>query len=85
MAEKQKNEWDEREIGALWTRESASSGEKFWTGKIKVGDDEVEVIAMRNRFKEEGDNKPSLRIYKSKPLDEKKSNQKRVEDEDLPI
>ena len=67
MADKPKNEMDEREIGALWTREGNADGKKFWSGSVTIDGVEHKIVVFTNTFKEKGDNKPSLRIYKDRP------------------
>lgn len=66
--QKQNDEWKERELGALWLKESSNGSTKFLSGKI--GDQEV--VAYRNKQYEEGGNKPLYHVYKSKPLGDKK-------------
>ena len=43
MAEKQNNEWDERELGALWKKQSAN-GRKYLSGKLKVEGKDMNVV-----------------------------------------
>jgi pseudouridine-5'-phosphate glycosidase len=64
-----KNNWDNKELGVLWKRESKAKGEKFLTGVINlknVGlpDKDVSVIIFSNKNKKK-DNHPDLRIYVS--------------------
>lgn len=66
MAETAKNEWEEREIGALWVKEGKGSGQEFFTGEIKVGETTQKVVIYLNKFKEAGDNKPKYRVYKDR-------------------
>lgn len=58
MEDKQKNEWQEREIGALWKNEGRN--QTYLTGK--VGDQKVVIFSNRNKNK---DNQPDFRVYKS--------------------
>ena len=74
MAEKQKNEMDEREIGALWEKESKNGA--FFTGDVNG----QKIVIFKNKFKEDGDKKPTWRIYKDKPLDNKSNR-----DDDIPL
>ena len=60
MEDKQKNEWQEREIGALWKNEGRN--QTYLTGK--VGDQKVVIFSNRNKNK---DNQPDYRGYKSEP------------------
>lgn len=55
-----KNDWKEREIGALWEKKS-QAGNTMLTGKIN----DVPVIIMVNKFKSENPNAPDYRVYKS--------------------
>ena len=72
---KTNNEWDKRELGALWTRESQSSGKKYFSGHIKIETDfgeekKINVVAFHNRDKK-SENSPDFRIYLSRPAPEK--------------
>lgn len=60
-SENTNNDWKEREIGALWKRES--SNQKYLSGKMKVGGEEVGVVIFTNRYKEEGSKQPDFRVY----------------------
>ena len=60
MEDKQKNEWQEREIGALWKNEGRN--QTYLTGK--VGDQKVVIFSNKNKNK---DNQPDFRVYKSEP------------------
>ena len=60
-SENTNNDWKEREIGALWKRES--SNQKYLSGKMKVGGEEVGVVIFTNRYKEEGSRQPDFRVY----------------------
>ena len=51
-SENNTNDWKQREIGALWKRES--SNQKYLSGKMKVGGEELGVVIFTNRYKEEG-------------------------------
>ena len=60
MEDKQKNEWQEREIGALWKNEGRN--QTYLTGK--VGAQKVVIFSNRNKNKA---NQPDFRVYKSEP------------------
>lgn len=62
-----KDDWSAREIGALWVRESASSGARFMSGEITIGGQKVDVVVYKNKFKKATDKSPEFRIYLSKP------------------
>lgn len=70
---KKNNEWQERELGALWKKESAT--QKYLSGHVKVddgmgGEDTLQLIIFANKHKQK-DNHPDFRIYKSTPLAKK--------------
>ena len=70
---KKNNEWQERELGALWKKESAT--QKYLSGHVKVddgmgGEDVLQLIIFANKHKSK-DNHPDFRIYKSQPLSKK--------------
>ena len=72
---KAKNEWDKRELGALWTKESQGSGKKYFSGHIKFETDfgeekKINVVAFHNRDKK-SENSPDFRIYMSRPAGER--------------
>tara|TARA_R110002110_G_scaffold183670_1_gene390377 strand:+ start:547 stop:912 length:366 start_codon:yes stop_codon:yes gene_type:complete len=72
---KAKNEWDKRELGALWTKESQGSGKKYFSGHIKFETDfgeekKINVVAFHNRDKK-SENSPDFRIYMSRPVGER--------------
>jgi uncharacterized protein (DUF736 family) len=66
-----KDDWQNREIGALWLKKSAS-GNKYLSGHITSGDEggiedsKERVIVFANKNKK-NDNAPDYRIYKSEP------------------
>ncbi len=61
MSEPNKNEWDKREIGALWVKTSADEKTKFFTGEI----DGRKVVVFKNKHKDKNPKGPDLRIYLS--------------------
>ena len=65
-----KNDWAEREVGALWKKQSST--QKFLSGHIKVddgmgGEEVLQVVIFNNKHKQK-DNHPDFRIYKSLPM-----------------
>ena len=57
------NDWQEREIGALWKR--SGSNQKYLSGKLKMDDGSTqEIVIFTNKYKN-ADNQPDFRIYKS--------------------
>ena len=62
-----KNEWQQREVGALWKRVS-KSGQKYLSGHVSVEDElgtekRMKVICFSNKFKSENEKAPDLRVY----------------------
>ena len=77
---KKNNEWQERELGALWKKESAT--QKYLSGHVKVddgmgGEDTLQLIIFANKHKQK-DNHPDFRIYKSQPLPKKTTSEQEV-------
>lgn len=58
MSDTKNTNWKEREIGALWIKESPK-GSKFLSGKING----KRVSVWKNKFHEEGSSVPYYRIY----------------------
>ena len=58
------SEWQKRECGALWKKESPT--QKYYSGHVKVDDNGeeklVRVVVFSNRHKTK-DNHPDMRIY----------------------
>ena len=74
------NEWQAREIGALWKKDGQN--QKYLSGKIKLpqslGGAEMGVVVFTNRHKAEGSNQPDFRLYldsKSAPAEEAQTEQ----------
>ena len=68
---KSNNEWEKRELGALWTKEAQGSGRKYFSGHIKIETDfgeekKINVVAFHNKDKK-SENSPDFRIYLSRP------------------
>jgi uncharacterized protein (DUF736 family) len=79
--DKEKNEWDDREVGALWVNQK-QDGTKYLTGTMNG----EKVIVFKNKYKEENAKAPDFRIYKQKPQGESSSaapEPKVVEEPDL--
>jgi uncharacterized protein (DUF736 family) len=67
MGTEQKNEWQQREVGALWKRKSGS-GQSYLSGHVTLTDElgtekKVKVICFSNKFKSENEKAPDLRVY----------------------
>jgi len=68
---KSNNEWEKRELGALWTKQAQGSGKKYFSGHIKIETDfgeekKINVVAFHNKDKK-SENSPDFRIYLSRP------------------
>jgi uncharacterized protein (DUF736 family) len=68
---KSNNEWEKRELGALWTKQAQGSGRKYFSGHIKIETDfgeekKINVVAFHNKDKK-SENSPDFRIYLSRP------------------
>ena len=89
MAEQPKSDWKERELGALWTKESSKDGSKFLTGEVVVNGETIKIIVYKNKDKGDNEKAPSMRIYRDRPFqktESKKEAPKQVEeDDDIPI
>ena len=73
MSDNNTNDWEKREVGALWTKTSQSSGKKYFSGHFKVQTDfgeeqRIPVVAFFNKDKK-SENQPDFRIYLSKPAE----------------
>lgn len=66
-AEQKKSEWSQRELGALWKRESPN--QKYLTGRLQIDGKDVNVVVFSNRHKTK-ENQPDFRVYRSKDRDE---------------
>ena len=78
MAENQKSEWQEREVGALWKKQSRA-GQKYLSGKVKVGGEEVSVVCFTNDNKK-NPNHPDFRLYLSRDRTESTETETQAED-----
>jgi len=74
---KEKNEWDDREMGALWLNVKQGTSEKYLTGHIN----NEKVIVFKNKFKEENPKAPDYRVYKQKELDSAPAAKESTEEE----
>ena len=64
--EENKQDWKDRERGALWLRES--NGKKYFTGYFEKDGVKTELYVSKNDFREGDENKPYFRIFESKPF-----------------
>jgi|TARA_R110000824_G_scaffold341598_3_gene528037 hypothetical protein len=80
-------EWREREIGALWKRQSPN--QKYLSGKVKLPTDyneqEFGIVIFSNRYKEEGSKQPDFRVYleRKREEDQEPTESKASQEEDL--
>ena len=70
--QKQKSEWQQRELGALWKNEGRN--QKYLSGYIKVPgssgeseEDQVKVVVFSNKNRN-NDRAPHFRVYRSKEM-----------------
>ena len=80
------NDWDKREIGALWTRTSQGSGKKYFSGHFKIDTEfgeekKIPVVAFFNKDKK-AENQPDFRIYLSRPASERDQGGVKSEDQE---
>ena len=71
----QENEWQKRECGALWLRQSTN--QKYFSGHVTLQDEmgvvtKQNLVIFSNKFKKE-DKHPDFRIYKSEPRQQDES------------
>jgi len=71
---KQQNDWQKRDIGALWKREGKT--QKYLSGYFKdeLGE-QVEIVIFANKFKKENPKAPDYRVYLSSKIDGSKKTQ----------
>tara|TARA_R100000084_G_C4587776_1_gene116926 strand:- start:15 stop:299 length:285 start_codon:yes stop_codon:yes gene_type:complete len=65
-----KNEWREREVGALWMKQGTT--QDFMSGHCSINEEKVELVVFKNKNKT-SDRAPDYILYKSKRLDEQGS------------
>jgi len=76
--EQKKNDWQERELGALWAKKS-NNGSQYMTGHIELkgqaGKVQLVVFKNKSKYNEDGtvksENAPDLRIYLSESKEER--------------
>ena len=76
--EEKKNDWQERELGALWAKKS-NNGAQYMTGHIEIkgqsGKVQLVVFKNKSKYNEDGtiksENAPDLRIYLSASREER--------------
>lgn len=60
--EKEKIDWNKREIGALWKKTKGIQA--FYSGKLTIDGKDIEIICFSNKHKTE-EKHPDVRIYLS--------------------
>ena len=70
-SENKNSEWREREMGALWKRQSQNGGTTYLAGNLK-GEG---VVIFGNRNKGDNPKAPDYIVYKSKDLRKRDSEQ----------
>ena len=58
------SDWDEREVGALWKKES-KAGKKYYFGNLTIEGKKINIVGYANEKKSE--NQPDVRLYLEKP------------------
>ena len=76
---KENNEWDNRELGALWVNVKQSDGSKYLTGTING----EKVIVFKNKYKDENEKAPDFRVYKQQPQDQDSPKPAEIQEEEL--
>lgn len=76
---KENNEWDNRELGALWVNVKQSDGSKYLTGTING----EKVIVFKNKYKDENEKAPDFRVYKQQPQEQDSSKPAQIQEEEL--
>lgn len=60
-----KNNWDRREVGALWTKVSKDKTQKYMTGHIQTSlEGKIDIVIFSNKDKK-SDKAPDFRVYVS--------------------
>lgn len=84
--DKKKSEWENRECGALWLN-TGKTNNKYYSGSLtlKKGTPEefkLKVLVFKNKYKEEGSNKPDLVMYEDDRPPREKEDVSAVEEEE---
>ena len=71
-ANKTENKWDNRELGALWTKVSKDKSQKYMTGHINSSlEGKIDIVIFSNKEKK-SDKSPDFRIYASDRAEKQK-------------
>jgi len=78
----QQSDWQKRELGALWLKQSKT--QKYFSGHVKIddgfgGEKSVNLVVFSNRNKTKP-NQPDFRIYRSKERNEEAQETQEVAD-----
>ena len=78
----EQSEWQKREIGALWLRQSPN--QKYFSGHFTTTDEmgmekRQNVVIFSNKHKKK-DNHPDFRIYKSEPRNQDSSGDEQTQE-----
>jgi len=60
-----------KSIGGLWIKTAKDESMKFFSGNIEIDGKKIPIVIFRNKYKEEGTQKPDFLIYESIPLAKK--------------
>ena len=69
--DKQPNNWQKRECGAFWAKESkTANSNKFWSGYVELDKlgikKKINIVLFKNKSKDGNANEPVLRAYVGK-------------------
>lgn len=82
------DEWKERECGALWAHTS-KAGNTYSTGYVELDGKRLQVIVLKNKYKQKGERTPDARIYvDDRPSKDSQSGEnqvKQVKEDPVPI
>lgn len=77
--DKDSNEWNNREIGALWVNIKQGSKDKYLTGQIN----NEKVILFKNKYKDENPKAPDFRVYKQVDANQESDSSGQKEEEEV--
>ena len=70
--EEKKQDWKNRELGALWKRTSGADL-SYYSGHVTINGEKFELVCYANKDKK-SDNQPDVRIYKATPRNKQQNN-----------
>ena len=81
--QKTKSDWQQREIGAFWTKDSSKG--KYLSGSLEIDElgvkKKMRVVMFPNRYKD-SDNKPDYVLYVSKDSENKVNSDTKTESQE---